>query len=152
MASSRTITTSRRAKHVLQLAGQLLDGRLGEVGAGADVMAKKRGMTRRPKRRPTPRPKFKPLWSEEEGLRAANNRLALDGVESVATRLAAMVLARTPEQLMRGALEQGDGGTMPAEVVLKLFGEAEGLLKARLEVLGAARTRVLWAAAYAHGV
>lgn len=44
-------------------------------------------------------------------------------------RMAAMVLSRTPEQLMRGALEEGDSDAKPAEVVLKLFGKAEEQLK-----------------------
>jgi hypothetical protein len=107
---------------------------------------------RRCRRQPTPRPNFQPARSGEEGIRATNQHLAPESMGNVATRLAALVLARTPEQLMRDALEEGDDGTTATEVVLNLLGEGEALLQARLEMLRAAQTRVLWSAAYAHGV
>ena len=95
------------------------------------------------------RPKFEPCWTAEVAADKAEEHLAPDSIGSVGFRVIAVALARTPEELIQGALA-GDG--KGAEATLDLLQEAEAEYKMRLELLEAARARILMSAAYAYGL
>lgn len=115
------------------------------------IMAKRKSTSTKRRSRQFVRPEFKPAWTKEEAISAANMNLAPDHVSAVGLRLASVVLAQTPEELIRGALAEGDGES-PAETVVKLLEETESCYKARMEILEAAKARVLLTACYAYGV
>lgn len=85
-------------------------------------------------------------------MEAANSNLAPTHISAVGLRLISIMLSKTPEELMSMALADGDDKDGPTMCALKLFDEVEGIFEGRLEMLRAARTRVLWAARYACGV
>ena len=99
------------------------------------------------------RPRFEPLWTEADGIRTANDLCATDAIGQAGTRLAALVLARTPEELIRGAAlpESADGGH-PAISTIEILAEAVSAIEARLEILKSAHARVLSTACFVHGV
>jgi hypothetical protein len=102
---------------------------------------------------PVRRPTFQPCWTEAKAVEMANDHLAPNAVANAGYRLAMVILARPVERFMEGTLASSDdaeGG--PAECVCRILMEAEGDLKSRLEVLRAAQARVLWSAAFVHGV
>ena len=107
---------------------------------------------RQPKITPR-RPRFKPLWTAESGLQAANARCGTGAIDQVGTRLAALILAKTPEELMRGAAlpEAADGGH-PVETALDILAEAVRMTELRLQMLRSAHARVVTTAAFVHGV
>lgn len=107
---------------------------------------------RRPNTKPQ-RPRFKPLWTAEAGLQAAAARCAADAIDQVATKLAAIVLSKTTEELMRGAAlpEAADGGH-PAAVMIDTLAEAVRMTELRLQMLRSAHARVLATACFVHGV
>jgi hypothetical protein len=111
-------------------------------------------MATRPKRTVrgrTPWPYFKRSLTESEAIAAADERLRPDNISAVGLRLALVILARSPEELMKGALTEHDGEST-AIAMCKILDEVEEEFKGRLELLRAARARVLWTASYVHGI
>ena len=84
----------------------------------------------------------------------ADHHLAPDAVANAVYRFAMVILSRTVEQLMSGALKEpkGDDKERPAECVFRILMEAESDLKDRLDVIRSAQARVLWSACFVHGV
>jgi hypothetical protein len=107
---------------------------------------------RRPKTTPQ-RPRFQPLWTAEAGLQTAQERCASDAVDQVGTLLAAAVLSKTPEELIRAAAlpEAADGGH-PAAVLVDTLAEAVRMTELRLQMLRSAHARVLATACFVNGV
>jgi hypothetical protein len=103
---------------------------------------------------PVGRPTFHPCWTEAKAVEMATNHLAPDAVAQAGYRIAMTILAQSAESLIRGALaSSGDEqAESPAECVSRILTEAEGDLNSRLEILRAAQARVLWSAAFVHGV
>lgn len=110
----------------------------------------RRATKRGPAKKTVPRPRFAPCWSEADAVRIADEHLAPDAVLAVGFRFAVVTLARTPEQLIAGALDESK--SEGAEALCKLFIEAEELLAGQIEVVRAAKDRVLMTACFAHGV
>jgi hypothetical protein len=99
------------------------------------------------------RPRFKPLWTEEVALRAGNDRCSPDAIDQIGTRLATILLSRTPEELMRCvALPKDADGSHPAVTLLDTLAETLQMTEARLQILRAAQVRVLATACFVHGI
>jgi hypothetical protein len=115
-------------------------------------------MTRRktkkgPAELPVSRPVFVPCWSDADAKRIACDRWAPNSAWIAGCRLAIAVLAKTPDDLIRGALMPSDDeGAGPAETVSNVLREAQEELESQLEVVRAAQARVLMSACYALGV
>jgi hypothetical protein len=108
----------------------------------------------KPAKMPVGRPTFQPCWTEAKAVEMANDHLAPDAVANAGYRLAMVILATPAEGLMKGALASSadEQAESPAECVSRILMEAEGDLKSRLELLRVAQARVLWSAAFVHGV
>jgi hypothetical protein len=108
----------------------------------------------KPAEMPVGRPTFQPCWTEAKAVEMANNHLAPDAVAQAGYRFAMVIPALPVEGLMKGALASSDDeqAESPAECVSRILMEAERDLEGRLEVLRAAQARVLWSAAFVHGV
>jgi len=86
-------------------------------------------------------------------VRIADEQQAPGSVSNAGFRFAVVTLSRTPEQLMQASLLPPDNdGTEPAEVLSRLFMEAEAQIKGQLEIIKAAQARVLMCACHVHGV
>ncbi len=112
--------------------------------------APSRKTTQRTKRRPTLQPNFAPVFTKDEAIESANNALRADHFSAVAMRMTCIILSSTPEDAMR--VVRGKKGISCTEEVIKLLDDGEAHLKARLEMMAAARARILWAACHVHGV
>lgn len=106
--------------------------------------------TQRTTKHPTRRPKFAPIFTKDKAIESANDALRADHFSAVGMRMACIILSGTPKDAMRAA--RGKDGIAYTEEVIKLINDSEAHLKARLEMMAAARARVVWAACYVRGV
>jgi hypothetical protein len=113
----------------------------------------KRPKTKARPAKPLARPDFAPWWSTADAERIACSRWTSDSGWIVGCRVAVAVLAKTPDDLMRGALLPASAdGIGPAETVCKALRVAEEELEAQLKAVRSAQARVLYCAAFVHGV
>ncbi|WP_428665082.1 hypothetical protein [Reyranella sp.] len=96
--------------------------------------------------RRAPKPPLVPVWTQDCAAQVIASNLAADDISAVATRVAALILARTPDELIASAAKTNDDGESVAKTMSDLLKEGMERLKARLEMMQAAEYRVLWAA------